>query len=324
MTSPPALKIFHDQTSETVPCIYGSVRAQRSTTHLLGAIAFSAVVHLVVIGSGSILEISSGRNGGTTLSGVPSHVLLFVFVAFVLAQCSLTAIWLARSLWPIYIKALAGVAVLCCAWLLLLGTMESTQDKLAAAAWAAALAIQMLIVFTVTIAIEFAVNWKSAVARSRFSLLHLLICTTLVAILFSGARLLAARQGFELADLPQWGFLVQLQSAAFTSAVLGAGILASLRLPQSWTLRIPICCAILLGITFAAPSAFLFAFGANVGATLTEMRWHFGCEGIFLIATLGPLEVLWEENEKLCAQVASPDGNSLDLAENRTGGAVTS
>jgi hypothetical protein len=95
--------------------------------------------------------------------------------------------------------------------------------------------------------------------------------------------------------LLHWQFFAHVQLAGCTSAVLAVAIYASLRLPNTWPSR-SICSAlVLLGITIAAPLAFQSTFGSDAGASLTTMRWLFGTEGLFLLGTLVPLQLLGED-----------------------------
>jgi hypothetical protein len=298
MTTQPLLRIYREP--QPVPthakCPHpgpGHVMA-----HPLAAVVFSATAHLVVLIGASITAALIAPHGVSPFPYVPDHPLHTVFVALILTQASLASVFFARSSWPLYLKALAATLLLGCLWLLLVGTMETTkQSPIATGAWAVCLIIQASAVWTAVTVIEFISNYDLAAARSRFGLRHLLICTTLVAVCLGGARVLAARHGFALADVPDWDFFWHIQAAAVTNATLAIGTYASLRLPRSWTVRTMFCIAALTTATVAAPLVFLAVFSKNT--SLTEMRWLFGSEGVFLIATLVPMEMLRDDSHIL-------------------------
>jgi len=297
MTTPPTLRIYRGLPPEVVD---GAVETHThpQSAHPLLAVLFSGALHLLVLGGVSFLTAMS-TSPGETLPGVPQHPLHLVFVAFILAQCGLGAILFARSSWSLYAKALLTIIALSAFWLLLIGTLQQTRDSLLTAqAWAAGIGLYAILVITIVSLLELALHYEPAAARSRFGLLHIIAATTAIAIALGVARNLSSRQGFVLADVLHWTFFQQVQLASCTSAALAVAIYISLRLPSTWSARAITSGLILLGITIAAPLAFQSIFGNDTGATLTEMRWLFGTQGLFLLGTLLPLQALRDATDE--------------------------
>jgi hypothetical protein len=216
-------------------------------------------------------------------------------VALVLAQCGTGAVVLAHSKWSLYIKLLAVVALVGGLWLLLLAVMETTTDQIAAAAWAASLGTQAIIAWLGATLVDFCVAYRCTATATRFRLLHLMLGTTIIAVLLGGSRVVAERSGFALADVPQWGFFEQIEAAACISAVLAIGIYGILQWRVSLARSLFLAGVVLAVIVFAVPVLFVAAFGQEVGASLVEMRWLFGSESLFLIATLAPMQMLRDD-----------------------------
>jgi hypothetical protein len=300
MTTPPTLRIYRGlpvdlpgDMADDVIDEPGEVRRQPHAANPLLAVLFSGALHLLVLGGASFLAAMHTSPDETLLPGTPERPLHLVFVSFILAQCGLGAILFARSSWSLYAKALITILALGALWLLLIGTLQQTRDSLLTAqAWAAGIGLYAILVISIVSLLELALHYEPAAARSRFGLLHVLSATTLVAIALGIARNLSARQGFVLADVIHWPFFQQVQLASCTSAALAVAIYTSLRLANTWSTRSLACGLILLGITIAAPLAFKSTFGNDTGATLTEMRWLFGTQGLFLLGTLLPLQAL--------------------------------
>lgn len=291
MTTQPLLRIYREPATEVAVASPERRRDDHGAVHPLAAVVFSAIVHLVVLGGASIAAAMSALRGGVQLSGVPNQPLHMVFIALVLAQCGLAAVYFARCSWPLTTKFVAASLVLGCLWLLLVGTMETTkQSPVAAGAWAAGLVVEAALVWLFVTAVELRLDYEPTIARTRFGIIHLLIGTTLVAVCFGGSRIAAERSGFTLADVPEWSFFWHVQVAAVANAVLAVALYASLRLRRSWIAQAGYCVTTITTIALAAPLLFLFAFSQNT--SLTEMRWLFGSEGLFLIATLVPMEIL--------------------------------
>jgi hypothetical protein len=291
MTTQPLLRIYREPAADIAVGCRERQHDDNRAPHPLAAVAFSAIVHLVVLGGASIAAAMSASRGGVQLPGLPNQPIHMVFVALVLAQCGLAAVYFARCSWPLTIKAVAASLVLGCLWVLLVGTMETTkQSPVAAGAWAACLVLEAVLVWLCVTAVELSLDYQPAVARARFGIVHLLIGTTLVAICLGGSRVVAGHYGFALAEVPEWAFFWHVQAAAVVNSVLAVALYSSLRFTRSWIAWAGFSVATLAVVVFVAPFGFLFVFSQN--ATLIEMRWMFGSEGLFLIATLVPIEIL--------------------------------
>jgi hypothetical protein len=294
MSSQPALRIYHEPPLEAAAEEAGRTRGADSRQQPVLAVLFSAAVHVVVLVTASVAAALFVSDGVSSSPAVPDHPLHTIFIALILAQCGLASVFFAGSSWPVSSKLVVGSLVLGCLWLLLVGTMETTkQTPIAAGAWAACLVVEAIAVWLSATGVEFAANYQWAVARSRFGLLHLLFGMTLVAVCLGGGRQLATRYGFALADVPEWDFFWHVQAAAIVNSVLAAGLYACLRWSTTWSARATISSALVVAVAFAAPLAFIAIFSQNT--SLTEMRWLFGSEGLFLIATLWPMQMLRDE-----------------------------
>jgi hypothetical protein len=292
MTTPPILRIYRGLPAELAGDVDDS-RPQRSKAAPLYAVAFSAAIHLLVLAGSTFLATLQVSTGVAPFSAI----LATTFMAFILAQCGLGAILFARSSWPLCAKAFVATLIGGGLWLTLVRTMAHTRDSLLAAqAWAASFALIVTLVIAIVSLLELSLHYERAAAKSRFSLFHVLAATTCIAIALGLSRNFAAREGFVLADVLHWQFFQQVLLAGCTSATLAVAIYASLRLPHKWQARALFSALVLIGVTIAAPLAFQNAFGDDAGASLTDMRWLFGTEGLFLLGTLVPLQILGNDS----------------------------
>lgn len=290
MTTPRALCIFPEPASDAVLAGREEQLAGQSPALPIVAVAFSAFMHLAILGSASVIQVMNARRGMQPPIGM-DNVLHVVFIALVLAQCGLVAVFLARCLWPLYLKAVAGSIVLWGLWLLLSVTLESlVQTPIGAGAWATCLILEAVLVWLFVTAIEMTLNYDLVARRLRFRILHLLILTTLIAVGFGAARIWAVRNGYELVNIPSWIFYWPIQLAGFVNAILTICLYATFRLARNWPVRLALAAVPLIAIVVAAPLIFKSLFPQQT--SLTELRWLFGSEGLFLIATLVPMEVL--------------------------------
>jgi hypothetical protein len=293
MTTPPTLRIFRGPQSERADEA-DETTAQRPMGTPFYAVAFSSAVHLLVLVPATILAVLNANNGPLPLAGVPENLLRVVFIAFILAQCGLAALWFVRCAWPNSAKALAGTLTFVGLWLMLITTMQPVGDLFLALAWGASLGLLAVLVIVTTTLLELTLHDEHARSRARFGLLHLLAATTGIALALGLARNAATRQGFLLGDVFDWQFFRQVLMAGCTSAALAFAIDASLRCLAQWPARALFCTLVLIGITIAAPLAFQNAVGDDTGATLADLRWLFGSEGLFLVGMLVPLQMLRE------------------------------
>jgi hypothetical protein len=267
---------------------------QLATIHPLAAVAFSALVYLLVLGGATLLSVIQARSQ-TTLPGVPPRPVYLVFVALIVALSGVGAVCLAR--WNCSLYGKSGVAIFLFGWLvgMLVKTLESSPEGLLnAQAWAAGAATQIILTLAVVKLLELSRPDQTTVRRSQFGILHLLFGLTVVAVLLGAARYYAQKQGFTLATVLNWDFFWQIQAAGIVGASLAVATYACLRFIRKWTARMVACGVSLMVMALTAPLAMLNLFGTDIGATWTSMSWLFACEGLFLWATLVPLEALRE------------------------------
>jgi hypothetical protein len=146
-------------------------------------------------------------------------------------------------------------------------------------------------------AIEFFVDSHAAAARSRFRISFVLVWTTVLAVLLGGVSQWGSQSGWRVADVTQWGFFFQLVAVGTTGAILAGAVYGGLRVPRHRLMR-SLGCLIPVALTAAAsPRVFALLF-ADVGAMPADMVWLFGCQGLFLIVSLVPLQALREAGHK--------------------------
>jgi hypothetical protein len=251
--------------------------------------------HAAIFFCGAAASAVVAANGQVQVPVLPRQPLLGLAIAFLLAHCNLIAIWWAStSFGP---KARTLVAALCCfgLWLLLIQLLSTAQESgLAAVSWAVCLASQVALTGLAATVLELVTNYQSAAARNRFSLRSMLIWTTVVAVVLGISGAIAGRSGFKLSDVPDWEFFSQIQCFGVASAALAIGVYCSLRLPQTWSARFYFCLATIVAFTIATPLWLVAVFAEDVGAFVTEIVWLVTGQGLFLVATLGPLKL----NEK--------------------------
>jgi hypothetical protein len=257
------------------------------------AVVCSVLLHVVLLAGGAVATAIVATQG--QMPALPRKPLLVLAVALLLAHCSLGAIWWARTNWSPHAKTL--VAALSCGglWLLLITLLDMARHNgLAAAAWAACVATQVSLTALAAAAMELALHYQSAATRSRFSILYLMVWTSVIAAALGIAGIFAARSGFKLSEIPSWEHFRQIQGVGLAGAALAIGVYASVRLPRSWNVRIMTCVMAVIAIAIGAVLSFLAVFGDKVGASTADIAWLIGGEGLFLVVTLVPLEMVRE------------------------------
>jgi hypothetical protein len=214
----------------------------------------------------------------------PEQPLLVLALAFILAHCSLAAIWWARSCWSMNTKSIAAAIAVGSLWLLLVQILQTTRESgQAMLAWSVAITSQVALTALAVMIYELSIDYQRAAVRSRFSLQCLLTWTTLIAILLGLAGAAAAKSGFKLADVRSWEFFSQLQGVAVTSASLAAAVYTGIRLSKTWLLRGLACTVVATAGAVAAPLCLLAIFGDRIGAASIDLVWLFSANVLFLI-----------------------------------------
>lgn len=256
------------------------------------AVVAAIVLHMLLLALAAMASAWVAFRGSSAL--LPAEPLIIAVIALVAAQCSLGAIWWSRTSWPAHWKTLAGIVVCADLWVLLMATLDSVhREPIAAACWAAALAVQIGLTALASSCVEFGFRNTSA-ARRQFSILYLLIWTTVIAVLLGTARRVIDLNGWTFTEAVNWQFAQQLMWSGVVNAVLAAGLLAGARLPVSWRTRAGVCVVMLCVVTISAPLLTLVWFdssSASAGASIADLAWLWFAEGLFLLAALIPLEL---------------------------------
>jgi len=265
------------------------IESSAAKRRLLSVLAV-LVAHLALLLLGAIATAIVNRRGNVAI--LPSEPLLYLIVALLMAHCSLVAVWWARGNWPSHAKTL--VAVLCGAglWTLLLRLLDGARtDPAPAAAWAAGLSTQLVLTAIAASLLEAAANRKRRAAGQRFSILFLLIWTSVVAVLLGAGRRLAEAYGWTGGSAVDWEFARQLQCVSVANALLAASLMASARLLGTWRSRGIACGAIVCVTALVMPLVMFAMFGVPGQPTYVDMLWLWGGEAIFLVAALVSLEI---------------------------------
>jgi hypothetical protein len=247
-------------------------------------IGTAVVLHVVVLVGAAVAQTAVTAR---PLPGVPLDPMLVALVGLLLAHASLSAIWWAHSTLPSYAKTLA--AALACAgiWLLLIGLLAATRlQSLAAASWAISVGLQATVTALGASLIELA--RRRTAARSRFTILALMLWTAVIGVLLGGGRRVAESLGWQLDAVLKWDSFYQLQSMGLANAVLALSLLAAIRLPPDWSVKLLAAILALGSIAVLAPLLLAALFPQGVGESYTNIAWLLACQGLFLLAALVP------------------------------------
>jgi hypothetical protein len=153
------------------------------------------------------------------------------------------------------------------------------------------MATQALLTALMAALLELTIDPEAAARGTRFSILFLFLWTAVVAAILGGGRWLAARFGWTLENFFTWQYFLQLQVVGIANAALAIGLLASLRFPQDWPMRAIASAGALLIATAGTTIAMNVLFAKDVGAEPADLVWLMMLQGLFLLATLVPLEL---------------------------------
>lgn len=248
------------------------------------------VLHAVIIGVAAILQTFVETAGPHP--ALPKDSLLLAAVALLLAHCSLGSIWWARSNWPSYAKTLVIALASALLWLLLVGVLETARlSHASAAGWALAIATQTLLAACGATFLEFRLSPGLRTARSRYTIMFLLLWMAVVGVLLGAGRSLATRLGWTWAGVRDWEFHDQLQTLAVSNAVLAVGVLAAIRVPRKPSIRAFATSLFVLVNSLLFPSIMTICFGKKLPVGFAELFWLVLLQASFLLAALVPLEV---------------------------------
>ena len=248
-------------------------------------------LHLALLGVGAIAAAVVAGGARSSLPILPRQPLLGTLASFILAHCSVMAIWWARSALSPGIRTFVTAFVCGVLWLFLIRLLYSASlNDPSSATWAGSLLVQVAVVACAVTITELAMNYPAAAARNRFSVRFLFTCTTVTAVFLAIAGTLAGGYGWKLADVPDWKFFRQVQTAGLLNGLQAIAIYLSVRMPITWTSRAMVCMAVVPATTIAASAVLIAIFQDEVGALIPEVVWLFAAQGLFLVATLLPLE----------------------------------
>jgi len=208
----------------------------------------------------------------TPMTRRPWEPLLLCAVAISMAQCSLGGIWWARSRLPLYLKT--GVSIAACAlvWLMLLAVLDESRGKPdRAAGWAAAFATQFVLTALVAGGLQWVIDFRRGQHQRRFTIMSILLWTTVVACVLASGRWLAAGFGWTPTNFFSWTYFRHLQVMAVMNATLAVCIFAAIQLTTGWYGRCASAASLLLSIVPGTILMMWGLFGQNVGASLADV-----------------------------------------------------
>jgi hypothetical protein len=221
----------------------------------------------------------------------PWDPMLLCAVGIAMAQCSLGGIWWARSRGPLYLKTALGVVACAATWAMLLAVLDESRGKPdRAAGWAAAFAIQFVVTAMAAGAIEWLIAFHQGRHQRRFTIMTLLLWTTIIACILAGGRWLAAGFGWTPTNFFSWDYFRHLQTMALMNAALAVCIFACVRLTTGWYGRCAACASLFLSITPLKIGMMWGLFGQNLGASLADIALLSLVHAAFLTLTLGLVE----------------------------------
>jgi hypothetical protein len=150
----------------------------------------------------------------------------------------------------------------------------------------------VILVAVAALVTEFLLDYRVAAQRSRFSLFFLALWTTVIAVVLGVAASWARAAGWKLADVVLSQYFWQLQAVGVINASLALSVLLVSRLSVPASMRIVVSLGIVAVVVGLSILALFAVFGGNVGASVADMAWLFGSEGLLLVATVLPLELV--------------------------------
>jgi hypothetical protein len=245
------------------------------------------LLHVILFGAGGIAEALS-RRMSQPWRVLPPEPMLHVFGSFLLAQCSLAAIGLGRSRLASHWKALLAIGLATAIWILLhVALLGHAKGDSEVGSWLTALVTQGLVVAFGIQAVELLASPQTNGRSRQYTILGLLMWTTLVAAFLGGMRWLATLLGWTMV-VSEWPSFFPLQALAAFSAILAILLCLIVSWSASWR-RTAAFSTLALACTTAAFVGFThFCFKAP-GATSQEMCWIMGGQTLFLLAVLIPL-----------------------------------
>jgi hypothetical protein len=151
--------------------------------------------------------------------------------------------------------------------------------------------IQLALTGIAVLVLDSAVYRARSATWSQFSIMYLLVWTAVVASLCGTARWLSESWGWTATEILGWEYARHLQVLAVVDCLLAICLTVGVRLNSSWYVR-SIACALTICLVCAFGSLALFE--QQRGPTFFDLVWLMGNQGLFLVATLIPLEIARE------------------------------
>lgn len=245
------------------------------------------LLHVIIFGAGGIVEAVS-RRIDQPWRVLPHDQMTLVFGSFLMAQCSLAAMAFGRSRLASHWKAIFIAVITGGIWFALQFTLSGNDfsDSLPGS-WLLSLVTQSYLVACGVFALQRFAASDTAGRRPQYTILILLVWTTLVAVFLGCLRGLAQAFGVNL-DLRTWEYFYALQAVGIFSAILAVLLWMIVQRCKSWLIT-----AVYAGLAAVATTT-VFVVGmrrcfADPGASALEMCWVMGGQALFLLAVLIPL-----------------------------------
>jgi len=245
------------------------------------------LLHVIVFGAGGIAEAVS-RRIDQPWRVLPLAPMILVIGSFLLAQCSLAAIGLGRSSlaghWKAMFIACVGMGIWVLLQFALLGRAGGDSEV---GSWLASLATQGAAVALGIQAVDLFAAPRAKKTSRQYTILVLLIWTTLIAAFLGGMRWLAESLGWTL-NVAAWESFYPLQVLGAFSAILAIllGLIVSRRISWRWTAAYSTLASISTTTAFVM---FMRCSFEDAGAAVLEMCWIMIGQALFLLAVLVPL-----------------------------------
>lgn len=228
----------------------------------------------------------------------PKDPLLVLLVSLLQAWCSLGGVWLACSRWPSHVNALIGSLVSVSAWVGIVLFLTNTDfHSSGAAAWLVSLMAQSVTTALAVLVVERIRQGSVAAAGTRFTILTLLIWTTVVGVLLGAGRYLAEAFGWTWSGVVAWDYFGQLLVVGILNALLAVGLWTVLRQRPTWRGRLLAALAV-VAITLVTANLLLFFAFKDAGVEPADICWLYGGQALFLLATMVPLQIATGESEQ--------------------------
>jgi len=295
--------------------------AQRHERRVLAILAILALHGVILVLSTAAVPLArmsrsfTAAEFGLAFVLMPREPLLLTAVALIAAQCSLGAVWWVRSQWPSYARTLAAVLAFGLLFGLLLLVLEQTRragDR--AAGWIFSLGLQTLLVAVGVLLVQLVSRRTERAGNQRYTILTLLLWMAVVGIILASGRWLAALFGWTPANFFTWVYFAQVMTLGIAQALVAVAIVAALDLPLPWVARgLAASGSLVAGTVVAALGMYLIfevLSSSRLGASVVDIAWLIGMQGLFVLVTLLPLAIAADEGQGTAVKREGPAASS--------------